>query len=448
MSVGATASPSRAFATQVTGGVRAAPELDGETTAGQALPRTLTDARGRVFDLQQDPISEHSQYRHVAEQRDGGSLLELEILIDLSPDGSFTRRTAQSLMLANGDGQRETVFASYDARGIQVGETTDSARREGETSLTEKTTGIYVAGVLVKRETDLVRVEAQTDPITAERTTSEAKVHGTWDEGGLPISDATVPIVDRAEKQVIHSPGQGINKDTDRSLTFTRHGAGPLDAIDWDETGNVLVRFEGRNGQYMERELSVPLSAADGAPDMANATELRSEDRQNAVNKGLTQARVWGGLVSNLTLVAGANFLRGGLGKGVLGVSAAAAGAQLIGEGHAIATKRNDGSWSRLATSAYDMVLTGMVVALRGGRGNLTQPSASSRLGLSALGGAGIANNGSELLGNANPIGSDALTSRLGDVSIGRDLLPRSTSRLDSPWRLEPRFDAGAALAG
>src|SRR5699024_5933007 len=101
-----------------------------------------------------------------------------------------------------------------------------------------------------------------TDATTKEKTTVSAKIHGTWDEGGKPITDATVPTVDRTEHQQIDSPGQGINKDTDRTIAFTRHAAGPVTALDWDETGSLTVRFEGHKGQYIQREMKVPLDQA------------------------------------------------------------------------------------------------------------------------------------------------------------------------------------------
>ncbi|MCW2925174.1 MAG: hypothetical protein JWM98_2578 [Thermoleophilia bacterium] len=448
LGVGLRSAPEVEGGTPTVGGV-AVPTVDGDGAGAQALPPTITDAQGRVFTLGQDPATGHPQYRHASEQHDeAGSRLELEIVIDLAEDGSFSRKTSQSLSLASGDSQREVVLASYAADGTQVGETTDSTKHEGEGSLTEHTVGTFAAGQLVRRETDIVNVQAQTDPTTHEATRIEAKVHGTWDGGGKPITDATVPTVDRTERQQVTTPGGGINKDTSRTLTFTRHGAGPLDALAWDAQGTLLVRFEGHGGQYIEREMTVPLRGAEGAPSMDDAVTVRTDDHQDLVNKGLTQARVWGGLVSNLSWVAGINFAKGSLGKGLLGLSAAAAGVELVGEGHAVATKRNDGDWGRVASSAYDLLLTGMLGAYMSGRKDVgTQLSTTQRVGLSALGGAGLVGNATELLGRS-PIGAGALSGGLASAGIGADLLPAPTSRLDTQWRLEPRFDAGSALAG
>ena len=83
------------------------------------------------------------------------STLELEILLDLAPDGSFTRRTSQHLNLASGDSQREIVLASFGADGVQVGEVVDSFSKEGLATTSEKTVGTYAAGKLVRRETDI-----------------------------------------------------------------------------------------------------------------------------------------------------------------------------------------------------------------------------------------------------------------------------------------------------
>ncbi len=425
-------------------------EIDGEQPQG-GLPPTLTDAQGRVFRLQVDAVTGHPQYLHAATQRDqAGNSLTLEILIDLAPDGSFTRRTSQNLNLANGDSQREVVLASHDAQGVQVGETVDSATKEGSATTAEHTVGTYAGGKLVKRETDLDQRDEATDEKTKERTVVSAKIHGTWDNGGLEITDTTIPTVERNETQQILSPGQGINKDTDRTITFTRHAGGPLDALDWDADGTLIVRFEGHKGQYIEREMRVPLDQTNGAPDMDKAETVRTDDKQNLVNKGLMQARIWGGLASNLSWIVGINFARGSLGKGFLAASAVASGAQLLGETHAVATKRNDGDWSRVVVSGYDMLLTGMLAAYMSGRKDVaTQLSSAQRLGLSAAAAPSLAIHGAQLTGAADPIGGNALTKRLQDAGIGAALAaPKVASPLDVQWRFEPRFDAGRALVG
>lgn len=428
---------------------------DGEQPQG-GLPPTLTDAQGRVFKLQVDPLTGHPQYRHAAVQRDqAGSSLTLEILIDLSPDGSFTRRTSQQLALANGDSQREVVLTSHGADGVQTGELVESASKEGSATTSERTTGTYAAGKLVRRETNIDQRDEATDPATRERTTISAKIHGTWDNGGREITATTVPMVDRTETQQILSPGEGINTDTDRTITFTRHGAGPLNALDWDTDGKLIVRFEGRKGQYIEREMRVPLDQTSGAPQMDKAVTTRTDDKQNFVNKGLMQARIWGGLASNLSWIIGINFARGSLGKGFLAFSAAASGAQLLGESHAVATKRNDGDWSRVVVSAYDVLLTGMLAAYMSGRKDAsTQFTQGQRLGLSALAAPSLTMHGAQLTGASGGLlggtfGTTGLTKRLNDAGIGASLAAlKPQSPLDRDWRIEPRFDAARALLG
>lgn len=444
MSVGAAAA-------SVPRAIAATETVDGEGGQPQGLPPTITDAQGRVYRLQVDPLTQHPQYRHAAEQRDqAGNSLTLEVLIDLAPDGSFTRRTTQQLSLVNGDNQREVMLASHAADGTQTGEQLESLRREGNATTSERTVGTFANGKLVRRETDIEQADQATDPKTREVTTVSAQIRGTWDEGGAPITDGTVPTVDRRETQKIVSPGQGINKDTDRTITFTRHGAGPLGSLDWDDHGSLVVRFEGRKGQYIERELRVPLDQTSGDPDMAAAEEVRTDDRQNLVNKGLMQARIWGGLASNLSWIVGINFARGNAGKALLAFSAAASGAQLVGETHAVATRRNDGDWGRVALSAYDMLLTGMLAAyMTGRRGAQAQLGVPQRAALTALGGASLAAHGAQLTGAVSPIGADALTKRISDVGIGAALAqPDERSRFDEAWRLEPRFDAGSVLLG
>jgi hypothetical protein len=425
------------------------PAADGEPGA-QALPPTITDGQGRVFRLQQDPVTGHPQYRHAADQRDqAGNTLTLEILIDLAPDGSFSRKTSQVLTLVNGDGQREVVVASHGADGKQVGEVVDSWKKQGNAITTEKTTGTFAGGQLVRRETDLDQSDSATDEKTREVIKVNTKIHGTWDNGGQPITDQTIPVVDRTDSQSYLTPGAGINKDTDRTIEFTRHAAGPLNALDWDDHGKLVVRFNGRGEQYLEREMKVPLDQATGAPNMDKAEVTRTEDKQNLVNKGLMQARIWGGLASNLSWIIGINFARGSLGKGFLAFSAAASGAQLLGEGHALATKRNDGDWGRLIVSSYDMLPTGMLAAYMSGRKDVNTMTQGQRLGLNALGAGGLAMNGAELSGKLNPIGADALTQSLSDAGIGAALqAPKVASPLDGQWRLEERFDPSSQLLG
>lgn len=422
--------------------------VDGEPAA-PGLPTVLRDAQGREFRLQQDPVSGAPQYRHASAQRDqAGSSLELEILITLAPDGSFTRRSSQHLQMATGDNQREVVTGSFAADGTQLAETVESSSAEGTATTSERTVGTYAGGKLVRRETDVEQRDEATDPKTGERTVIGTKVHGTWDEGGAPITPKTIPHVTRDETQQITSPKQGLHTDHDRVLTFTRSAHGPVDALDWDEHGTLVVRFNGRKGQYVEREMRVPLDQATGAPQMNKAETIRTDDRQDLVNKALMQTRIWGGLASNVSWIIGLNFARGSLGKGFLAFSAASAGAQLVGETHAVATKRADGDWGRVAVSAYDMLLTGLLAAYVTRRTDArSQLGPAQRMGLTALGGAGLAINGAELLGASNPVGTNALTARLRDSGIGAQLAaPAAPTALDGEWRAEPRFDAARAL--
>lgn len=429
--------------------VQATDEPGGEAT----LPPVIRDAQGREYRLQVDPVSGMAQYRHASIQRDqAGSSLALEILITLADDGSFTRKTTQDLQLATGDSQREVVDARFAADGVQVGETVDSTTRRGKAVTTEHTVGSFVAGQLVKRESDIVQRDEATDPKTGEHVTVEGTIRGVWDGRGEPITDATVPFVDRTDTQRIDTPGQGLHKDTPRVITFTAHGAGPLGALDWDDAGKLVVRFEGNKNQYIEREMRVPLDQASGAPLMDQAEVTRTEDGQNFLNKSLMQARIWGGFASNLSWVIGLNFARGSLGKGFLGLSAAAAAAQLTGEVHAVATKRNDGDVTRVVTSAYDMLLTGMLAAYMSGRKDAAvQLPGAIRTGATAAGATGIAINAAEL-GASGLAGTQSLMDRLGDSRTGAALAgpdaKASSGRLiaDAGWRSEPRFDAARAL--
>jgi hypothetical protein len=426
-----------------------APAADGDGQP-QALPQTFKDAQGREFRLQIDPVSGHPQYRHASEQHDqAGNSLTLEILIDLAQDGSFTRRTSQNLALATGDAQREVVLDSFAPDGKQLGETVESFKKQGAAVTTEHTVGQYTNGELVKRDTDLVQTDEATDAKTHEVTKVATKIHGTWENGGQPITDQTIPTVDRTDSQSYLTPGAGINKDTDRTIEFTRHAAGPLNALDWDDAGKLIVRFNGHGTQYLEREMRVPLDQTNGAPDMDHAETVRTDDKQNLVNKGLMQARIWGGLASNLSWIVGINFARGSLGRGFLAFSAAASGAELVGEAHAVATKRNDGDWGRLIISGYDTLLTGMLAAYMTGRKDVRTLSTGQKTGLTALGGAGLAMHGAQLSGALSPIGPDALTQRLQDAGIGATLTAQKpASPLDGSWRAEPRFDPAAQLLG
>ncbi|MCZ4496707.1 MAG: hypothetical protein JWM25_1290 [Thermoleophilia bacterium] len=454
MAIGASSAVTlRATAAPVT--PRSAPAVataeDPPSVAADALPEQIQDAQGRVFKLQTDPTTGHPQYRHAATQRDqAGSTLDLEIVIDLAPDGSFERTTTQHLRLAGGDSQREQVVAAYDAAGQQLWETVDSNNVEGTATTREHTVGTFAAGQLVHRETDIVQSQEQTDPETKEHTRVEARIHGTWHNDGKPITAETVPHVDRTEQQVYTTPGGGLNKDTDRVLTFTRHGAGPVGALDWDDAGSVVVRFQGRGEQYLERELRVPLSA-DGEPDMGAATTVRTDDHQSPLTKGLTQARVWGGLTSNLAWIAGVNFGKGKLLTAALGVSAAASAASLTGEAHALATQRNDGDWGRLAMGVYDTMLTtaaALLIASRrsgGAAAGRQALSGGQKLALTGLGATGVAIHANDLRANGATVGgASRANAALADVELGSELVVPASSR---DGRLEPRFDAVAALA-
>lgn len=419
-----------------------------DTTTG-TLPPTITDAQGRVFRLQQDPVTGAPQYRHASQQRDqAGNTLDLEIVITLAADGSYSRRTAQNLQLTSGEAQRAITLQSFDPQGLQVGQVDDTETRKGTSLTTEHVVGTFTAGALVHRAADVVQQDAQTDAKTKESVHVESRIHADWDNGGTPITSATVPVLDRQDTQRYGTPGGGINKDTDRILTFTRHAAGPVNALDWDDAGKLVVRFEGHKGQYLERELRVPLAQDTGAPDMTHAEEVRTDDHQNLVNRGLMKARIWGGLASNLSWIIGLNFTTGRARAGLLAVSAAASGAELVGEVHAVATKRNDGDWGRVAMSAYDALLTGALAAFISHRkpftGQQITPGITS-VG-TALAATGLAVNGAELAGS-NPIGIDALDTGIDQVRVGA-LGAAGAGTLRTGLDTEPRFDAAAALLG
>lgn len=402
--------------------------------ASSVLPPVIQDAQGRSYSLQTDPVTGHPQYHHAGQQRDaGGNTLSTDILIDLQPDGGYSRRVAQQLSLVNGDLQSIESRARYDAAGRQLGEESSTTTRQGDVATSEQVRGTYAGGVLVRREADVLQEQSATSA-DGEQTGSKTAVHATWFADGAPITDATVPTLDRRDTQTARTPGAGINVDTDRLLTFTRHATGPSDALRWDANGSLVVRFNGRGAQYLERELQVPLGAG-GEPDMASAVVVRDEDHQNLVAKGLMQARIWGGLASNITWITGILFARGGTSAALLGASAAASGAQFVGEAHAVATRRNDGDWGRVAMSAYDLLLTGMLAAYRSGSRRSSAPGA----GLLAAGTASVGMNVLRLGG----------VSRHGDAPVGFGLLSRQGSRpLLSTLELDSRFDAARAVLG
>src|SRR5690606_16767728 len=122
-----------------------------------------------------------------------GNRLDLSIVIDLDPSGTYTRTTTQHLQLVSGDSKLERVDAAYDASGKQTSELLEATTKQGALTQTERTETAFAAGVAVRRETDITQSQSQTDPETKEQSSIEVRVNGIWEEGGAPLKDTTIP---------------------------------------------------------------------------------------------------------------------------------------------------------------------------------------------------------------------------------------------------------------
>lgn len=443
-----------------TAGAIAAPQpgSDAGSASDQAL-QPITDAQGRVFYPRVDPSTGHTLYEHQSQQTAAnGNRVQLAITIDLSQDGSYARTVDQRLDTTTGDFQQEREISRYSNAGIQVGDEVTGHSKVAGRETFEQTASEFTQGAEVRRNTDL-RVLEESHDATGAAANGETTIHASWDNGGQPLTAETIPVLDRHELVRYSAPGLGINKDTDRVITTRRHAVGPMNALTYPEPMSLVVRFNGHDGQYIEREMSVPLDAA-GAADFAHATTTRTDDHQSGLVKGLMQARIWGGFASSWLGVLGVRLLgtNHGLARGMMYAGLAAGAAEGVGEVHALATKRNDGSTGRLFMSLYDSAWLGLVTYYtRGGGGGSAVSSrmasmsgitgAGTMLGLGGIGvhGMQVANdvrNGSSLIGGPG--------SNRGDVNLADQVMPRDRARAlaASAWRPEPRFDVQRQLIG
>jgi hypothetical protein len=378
------------------GGVAEAPEA--------AAGDSFTDPQGRTFHRRGDPATGHVYWEHAREQSDqAGNRLRTEAVLDVAPEGSIVRTELQRLERAGGDVEQVRRQTSFSPQGERTSEVTDSLERTrgaGGVAREERSTvtGTFREDKLVAQHMDMDVEERLGDPgdIAAQSTEARTKLTADWDNGGAPITQETVPRLRREQTVRYSLPNEGLHKGQPRVITTTQVASGTPTAL-VHEPMALVVRFQGRGGQFMERHLQVPVDA-NGEPDMARAKTVKDIDGQHLLDKGLLQARIWGGFASSLAVIVGANLIRtpmGGLGKGLVGAGLLASTAALGGEVHAQATGRTDASWPRLAMSVYDTTWNGLFAALlfgRGGGGRHAQPSAGrDPLAMLAMGGAGSA---------------------------------------------------------
>lgn len=417
-------------------------------------PNTFTDGQGRVFHRRIDPATGHTLLEHTSTQSDtAGNRLELAITLDIAPVGGIQKTVHQHLALATGAVQDDVAVTTFDPQGQTTGEVSDFHSQEAAKETFEHTVGTYSAGQVVRRVTDLRQLETAAEA-NGERVDGEVKVTGVWENGGLPLTDAIVPTIDRHEKITYTSPGQGINKDTARTISTAKHATGTLTQLTYPKPMQLKVRFEGHGGQYIERELSVPLDAQ-GTPNMAAATTVGTDDHQSTPVKVLTNFRIFGGLASNLLGFAGIRLLAssGSIGRGLLFAGIGAGAAELVGEGHALLDKRNDGDPGRLFMAAYDTVWLGLVAAYTKGKPptldhKLFNTPVTKGAAMASLAAPGLAGAGLGLLGRQGNIDfrNPALgfeTTAAGSRLLSRQLAP--VAGVDN-WREVNRFDGVARL--
>ena len=404
----------------------------------------ITDGQGREYSPRIDTATGHLLLEHhsSAASQDGGRV-DLAITIDIAPDQSFVRTVDQQLHAANGDTRSEQTIASYTADGTQISESTTGQSRSASQSSNEQTRTEFSNGEPTARITDLSTSQHAMQP-TGDRVDAEVSVHAEWRDGGRPITQSTVPVIDRRERVTYTTPDGGINKGTDRTVTTELHAVGPINALTYPKPMKVVVHFAGRSNQYIERELSVPVDQT-GAPNYDRATTVRNEDHQHLLTKAATQARIWGGFAGSWMGVLGVRLLPAMRGAGSVlmyaGVGASVAG--VAGEAHAIATRRNDASVGRLAMELYDTTWLGLLVASRRGAASRSMPATGAQAAL-ALGGAV---QGIRLINDLTGSGPLRRASSQLDLAHLEPSLGYHTSTGAQPdWRLEPRFDPSSVV--
>lgn len=404
---------------------------------------TLPD--GRSYTVRLDPDTGHVLLDHRSSQAGAdGLVLTIDIHIDLAPDGSFRRAVQQRIAAPSGEFQHELTTSSFDAGGLQLSEVTEGRLQTAARTRSERTVTDFAAGEPIRRTLRLQQVDLASG-IGGERSRVELDIAATWDEHGAPLTDQSVPAIDRTERATYTSPGQGINVDTDRVITTVAHATGTPEALVHDRPMQLVVRFNGHGDEYVERELSVPI--VDGEPVMSQAVVVRSDDHQAALTKGMTQARIWGGFVSGWMAVIGLNMRNGslkGLGRGLMYGGVAAGLSEVAGEGHAMLTRRNDASGSRLFMSIYDTTWTGLLTyaTRRRSLGARAQLAAN----IAGIGSASIASArlGSDLAGRSGLgtlLASGARGTARGAIDASRQLFAYSDSPFGDDWRAVPRVD-------
>ncbi len=422
-------------------------EIPNATTADAATgvaSEPITDGQGHVFTPRVDPATGHLLLEHHSTQTGpGGEQASLAITIDIAPDQSFVRTVDQAVKLQNGDQQSERTVAAFSAQGVQLSEQTTASSRSAGKQSSEQTRGEFSNGALVARITDLAMTETGAGQ-GSERLESTSNIHAEWRNNGKPITDQTVPVIERRDHTVSTLPDGGINKGTDRVVTFDRRATGTPGALTYPDPMKVVVRFNGRGSEYIERELAVPLDAQ-GAPNYNNSRVMRDEDHQSSFVKAATKARIWGGFAGSWMGILGLRLQSRlpGAGKALMYAGVGASMAGVGGEAHALATRRNDASMARMVMELYDTTWLTLLVGLR------TRGSNVARMAPGALA-AGGAFQGLELLGDLRGNGPLRTSSRALDAAlIGASMTQASspTSSVSS-WRPVPRFDAAAHILG
>lgn len=407
----------------------------------------ITDGQGRVYTPRVDPATGHLLLEHSSAQTGPqGEQATLAITIDIAPDQSFVRTVDQAIRSQNGDHQSERTVAAFSSQGVQLSEVTTASTRAAGKSSTEQTRGTFTNGALVNRVTDLVMTESGSGQ-GAERLESTSNIHAEWKNDGQPITDQTVPTIERRDHTVSTLPDGGINKGTDRVITFDRRATGTPGALTYPDPMKVVVRFNGRGSEYIERELAVPLDAT-GAAHYDRARVVRDEDKQSSLVKAATKARVWGGFAGSWMGIIGLRLQPRlpGAGKALMYAGVGASMAGVGGEAHALATRRNDASMARMVMELYDTTWLTLLVGLR------TRGSVGSHINRMVPGAlaAGGAVQGMELVSDLRGNGPLRTSSRsFESARIGASMsqIGVSTSG-DTSWRPEPRFDAAAHILG
>ena len=358
-------------------------------TADQLGVPTAAAPAQREFTRRVDKATGDVVLEHASEEQVEAGRFKLNIEIRMHTDGTADRLVKQRLDAAEGAFNSIDTNTRFSAAGRPVSETVKSHLHQGTADQHEdSTTRFNDAGKPIHKDTTQTNKNAETKP-DGIRESSTQVIKAIYENSGQPIEPTTIPKINFTERGEEFDPKGGITKKDGRLVTTERHAEGPANALKWDPM-KVVVRFNGHNKTYIEREFSYPIN--DKGQVSGQPKVVREVDKQGALDKAFLQTRIWGPLAGSLAVTGGIRLLPSfpKAGKLVMFAGAGISALETAGWAHAGITQRNDFSGARLVMSAYDTVFQGslaLLLAKRVGAGSMTANQ------LMAINGANFAGN-------------------------------------------------------